>query len=73
MTRTIVILALAVTACAAAEKAAATEAETAFREQNRACKRQYADTAQQDACREKVAESWGVTYTPRHDAGKDAQ
>lgn len=61
------------TGCASAQRAAASEAEAAFREQNRACKRQYVDVAAQDACREKVAESWGVTYTPRRDAGKDAQ
>lgn len=51
--------------CGAAERAAASQAEAEFRAQNLACKRQYAVVAQQDACREKVAESWGVTYTPR--------
>lgn len=60
-------VACAVTGCGlfdGATKAAASEAEAAFREQNLACKRQYKEKAEQVACREKVAESWGVVYTP---------
>jgi hypothetical protein len=60
-------------ACGPVTKAAASEVEAEYRDQQRACIRQYKpDESKIIACRKKVAEDYGLVYVPTlQDAGTD--